>query len=502
MHGKGLAAGMAVLMIAGLTAHGVDAPQPQPWTLPEIFRHIAPLQTDPAGRLPLICMNTFRLGPDDKSFEQAQPWPADVIRELARRGLTQWIPPRTNYIEFARALQTNGAGVVIFEGNAFNGPAEEEVPGGAGLHQLPADFKPDERPPQQMRYPCPLLLAGWQRRADKLRATYRVFRDAGIRIDAAWYDWEIEPYPGESEWKEAKACSRCRTQFPPGVLDDFDQYRAFITRWRNDVFSAYLAAPILEFYPRISLTNWELVLSSAEHPTRRWSCARTFAPSGIGLFTAANPVAYGNTAWYEMNWKKEWNWPLDAAHMDRVYTEVMFGQISGNAENERTMAPEKQCIPWVDRVCLDDPNEKIPLLTRPRYREILRHCWLRGADSMQVFNPAPGAEAGAARIAIVNEEIEDALAVYDEMLAYRRFLDRGVVLNTAFPAATDDGPVWSGLRLGDEAVVRAFTQAPKAVKVTITPFAGGLAVELSAPPAGATYLLAREGDKIKVREGK
>ncbi len=472
--------------------------KPRPWTLPELFAKIPPLTHDATGRLPIICVTAFRLAPDDKSFEEAKPWPAQTIKELAKRGLTQWIPPRANYIPFALALQANGAAVVVFEGNAFNGPADEEVPGGAGLHLLPPDFKRDERPPQQPRYPCPQLFAGWQLRADKLRALYREFKAAGVRLDAAWYDWEVEPYPGESQWKEAKACSRCRSLFPPGVLDDFDRYRAFITRLRNDILSAYLAAPILETYPKCSVLNWEMVLSSAAQPTPRWSGSRPVAPTGLGLLTAANPVAYGNTAWYQGNWRKTWGWPLDTAHMDRLYTQVMLGQISGNARNQKDMGQEKQCVPWVDRVCLDDPDEKIPLLSRPRYREILRHCWLRGADSMQVFNPIWSPERPD-RVAIVNEEIEDALAVYDEMLAERPLLDRGEVMNTDAPAATDDGPVWSGRRLGGEAVVRTFTQAANAVTLTLTPFAGGPPVQLPCPPAGATYRLRRDGERISVQ---
>ena len=484
-----LAAG-TLLALAGSVGAGEA---PRPWTLPELFHHIPPLKHDGQGRLPVICMEVFRLAADDRSFAAAKPLPADTIRELVRRGLTQWIPAQTNYIPYAAALQANGAKVVLFEGNAFNGPPEEEVPGGAGLHQLPPDYKPEPgRPGQQLRYSCPLLFQGWQRRADKLRATYRAFHDAGIHVDAAWYDWECEPYPGESQWREAQACSRCRATFPAGVLAEFARYREFITRLRTEVYSAYLAAPILEVYPQCSVLNWEFVLSSAAHPTLRWSGAARVPPTGIGLFTAANPVAYGNTAWYKLNWKPEWHWPLDVAHMDRLYTQVMLGQISGNAENEPSLGPDKQCVPWVDRVCLDDPDPTIPLLSRARYREILRHCWLRGADAMQVFNPL-GPANRVDRAEIVNAEIADAVAVADDVLAYRRLLEAGIVMNTAVPAATEDGPIWSGLRLGDEAVVRVFTQAAHPMPVILTPFPGGPTVTLQAPPAGATYRLRRHG---------
>ncbi len=478
-----------------LAINRAAAADPVPLTLPALFERVPPLKHDASGRWPMICIEPFRLSADDNSFAQAKPLPAEAIRELLKRGLTQHIPPRTNYLDYAKALQAAGSPVIFMEGSAFNGPAGD-VPD--GLHRLPADFERDpDQPAQQPSYPCPLLLEGWRSQAEQLRTTYRTFRDAGVTVNAAWLDWEIEPYAGKSQWREAKACSRCRGMFPPGVLDDLDRYCGFITRWRAGLFSAYVAAPILEVFPQCSITNWELVISSADHPTPRWSGATAVPPTGIGLFTAANPVAYGNTAWYGLNWKTEWNWPLDEPHMDRLYTSVMLGQFSAHEENARRLAPEKQSIPWVDRYCADDRDPKIPILSRKRYREILRHLWLRGADGMQVFNPNWFPDQPE-KAAIVSEEIEDAVAVYDEMLAYRRFLDGGSTLNTAVAAPPDNAPIWSGLRLGDEAVVRTFTQGTEPVKLNITPFAGAAPIELESTPEGVTYGLKMEAGKVTV----
>jgi hypothetical protein len=493
---------LAVLALAywcvRLGSNQAAAADPVPWTLPTLFARVPPLKHDANGRWPMICIEPFRLSADDNSFAQGIPLPAETIRELLKRGLTQHIPPRIHYLDYAKAFQAAGSPVIFMEGSAFNGPAGD-VPD--GLHRLPPDFQRDpEQPAQQPSYPCPLLLEGWRLQADQLRTTYRAFRDAGVTVNAAWLDWEIEPYPGKSQWREAKACSRCRDMFPPGVLDDFDRYRAFITRWRVGLFSAYVAAPILEVFPRCSVTNWELVLSSADHPTPRWSGAGGVPPVDMGLFTAANPVAYGNTAWYRVNWKEAWNWPLDELHMDRVYTSVMLGQFSAHAENARRTAPETQSIPWVDRYCADDRDPKIPILSRTRYREILRHLWLRGADGMQIFNPNWFGDQPE-KHAIVTEEIEDAVAVYDELLADRRFLDAGIIMNTSVLAPPDDTPIWSGLRLGDEAVVRTFTQGPAPARLTITPFDGAGPIELESPPQGATYRLKKEAGKVTLVNG-
>ncbi len=323
------------------------------------------------------------------------------------------------------------------------------------------------------------------------------FKAAGVNVNAAWLDWEVEPYPGKSQWREARDCKRCQKQFPAGVLDNYDLYRAFITRLHNNLFSTYFAAPILEVYPQCSVTNWEAVLSSTEIPTTNWSGRRKIPATGIGLFTATNPVAYGNTIWYRYSWKEERGWPLDVAHMDRVYTEVMLAEISDNEANIQRYAPEIQSIPWVDRYCVDDNDEKIPILSRERYREILRHCWLRGADGMQIFNNAWFRDRPD-RMNIVTEEVEDAVAIYDEMLGYRDLLDNGTVMNTVSPKAEDNGPIWSGLRYEDEAVIRTFTQSNHTATLTVTAFPGTKPVKLKCPPEGATYLLTKRGGNVDV----
>ncbi|HZK81489.1 MAG TPA: hypothetical protein VFC46_10490, partial [Humisphaera sp.] len=394
------------------------------------------------------------------------------------------------YIPVALAMQKAGLKVVMVEGQAFNGPAGDVAD---GLHHLPADFKRDpEMPAQQPHYPCPLLFEGWKRNADKVRATMNKFKEAGVTVDAVWLDWEVEPYGGESERREAAACSRCRAMFPAGVLDDRVKYRQFISDLRNNLFSTYFAAPIAEVFPRASTNNWELVYSSKEHPTMQCWGAGNLPAANLNLFTAANPVAYGNSIYYQYHWKKEWNWPLDEEHMDRLYTHIMFGQVSQHRHNAMKMGAWKQSVPWVARYCPDDEDPKIPVLTRARYREILRHIWLRGTDSMQIFNPSRTPWS-----AIMTEEIEDVVSVYDEMLEYRRFLEQGTVLNVDVPETKYEGAVWSGMRVGDRAVIRAFTEGKQTVKTEISAFEG-TKTQIECPPEGTTYMLKLAGGKVEV----
>ena len=155
------------------------------------------------------------------------------------------------------------------------------------------------------------------------------------------------------------------------------------------------------------------------------------------------------------------------------------------------LRPEK--IP--ERVTYHDPCNiaRVGRITE-QPREILRHIWLRGAGSMQIFNHP---RKGKRTIAI--EELADAVSVYDELLAHRPFLDRGTVMNTDAVEATFDGAIWSGLKLPDQALVRAFTQSARPVTFEIQPWPGASRVELSAPPNGATYLLTNRDGKVNVR---
>lgn len=487
------------ILAAGLTVNPVQAAEPvstgpaqgPAWSLEGLLQRVSPLKHDPAGRLPLITWEPFRLTPEDKSFDEGKPLPDEMYREIGRRGFTQRLPMDVKYIPMALAIQRAGLPVVFMEGAGGNGPRPSEDP----EHELPEGFKLE---PGEGHFFHPMLIDGWQRRADGLRATLRKFKDAGVKVTAAWLDWEEEPQTLPDRWLQAAMCSKCRAMFPPGTLDSLEAYTLYINQLKRHVLSAYLAAPIREIYPDCSITNWALTFSSLERPTRSIWGDKRMPPGDLGLFTAANPVVYGNNLYFLYHWKKEWRWPLDVAHMDRLYTEIMLGNFSDNAANQLHIAPWGQSVPWVARYCpdLDVKEDVIPILSRERYREILRHVWLRGADSMQLFNALRSDHP-----VIATEEVEDVVTVYDEFLAYRDILDQGWVLNTEPPQAQDDGAIWSGLGLGRRALIRAFTQGAASVSFTIKPWADGPAVTLEAPPEGRTWLLSYEPGDLKVTEG-
>jgi hypothetical protein len=476
-----------VVARAGLVVANSAAPaESVPWSLETFLTRVPPLKQDASDRIPCITWEPFRATTNDRSFSEGSPLPDELYREIAKRGFTQRIPLDERYVPMAVAMQKAGLAIVFMEGTSGLGPV---APGESANHQLPVDYA---RAKDEPVYHCPALTAGWLARAERTRAILRKYREAGVRVTAAWMDWEEEPWPLADRWQQARACARCRTTIPAAALADFPAYAQYVDQLKRHVLSAYLAAPIREIYPDCHITNWGAVYATPERPVRSYWGNRFCANADLGLFTAANPVAYGNTIYRDMHWKREWNWPVDVAHMDRVYTEIMFAHVSGNAYNQQRIAPWNLNAPWVVRYCPDTDDETVPILFRERYREILRHVWLRGADTMQVFNALR-----EKRLAIATEECEDVAAVYDEVLVYRDFLDRGWILNTEEPKADFDGAIWSGLRLGDRALVRAFTQGSAPVDFTVKPWGGAAAVALAAPPEGRAWMLTRTGEAVE-----
>lgn len=259
----------------GLTRLHAESLDDVAYTLPNILKKVPILKHDNTGRFPMIAIEVFRLDKDDKSWEEGKPFSPETIRELKKRGLTQWIPPDEKYIPFALALQKEGAGVIMMQGQAFNGPPDQVQ---SSMHQLPKDYKKLERPGQQPVFPCPLVLDGWVLTQQQIRNTFGKFKAAGVKVDAVWLDWEIEPMTGDAQWDEVKNCTRCRQQFPPMVLADRKLYLQFIKQWRVQLLSAYIVAPILESYPNISVTNWEEIISTPQYPTPNWAGPYTWPP--------------------------------------------------------------------------------------------------------------------------------------------------------------------------------------------------------------------------------
>lgn len=456
------------------------------WAL--IEKEIPPLQHELGDRWPLIAWT----GPG------FAPLPPEKIRLLLARGITQHIPLDTAAIPTALALQRAGSKVIVMEGRSGNWPYSLVPDSSRWALQFDEGYTYEmagDGPLGKWHSAVPVYTEGWAIMADQLRTTLRAFRDAGVTIDGLWMDYETDPYPFAPLFEQWRHCRVSRQFLPPEVLTDRQAWFAYCWRLYTRLYDAYLAAPTLEIFPRCAVTNWHIVFSSPADTVFYFVDNRFIPPVAPTSFTASNPVAYGNDKWFLVEWRPEY--PLDRRHVDQFYLHNLLRQVSADAANRLAFAPHAACFPWVARWCpiLGDPEHAVPDMSRPAYREALRHLWLRGVTGMQVFNPRnPQYEA------IWLQELQDVVAVYDEVLAYREFLDQGEVMNLEVPPPQHDGVFWSGLRLADRALVRLTNQSDQEIVFPLEPWPGH-PIALSLPAdSGRTFLLERVTSGVRVVE--
>ena len=447
------------------------------WDLLE--NEVPPLKNDLGDRWPMIMWH----GPG------LDPLPAEKIELLLERGLTQHIRMDTTMIPTAQALQQAGSKVIMMEGRAGNWPYSLAPDSSSWALQFDEGYTHDMAGPGPLgtwHSAVPLYTAGWAVLADQIRTTMRAFRAAGVTVDGVWMDWEGDPYPFSPYFEQLKHCRISRQLLPPEVLTDEKAWFDYCWRLYTRLHSAYLAAPTLEIFPECAVTNWHVVYSSPTDTVFYFVDNRFIPPVIPGNFTASNPVAYGNDKWYLVEWQD--TYPLDRRHVDQFYMHNLLRQISADTANRQNFAPHTRSFPWVSRFCpiLGDPDHTVPDVSRNAYVEALRHMWLRGIDGMQLFN-ARRAEYEELWL----QELQDAVAVYDEILAHRDLLARGEVMTLEIPPPQHDGVFWSGLRLDDRALVRLTNQGAADVDFSLEPWPGKI-VTLKVPAdQGKTFLLER-----------
>jgi hypothetical protein len=429
-----------------------------------LVRRLPPLRHDRGDRWPLVLWQGV-------GFERLAP---RQIRSLLDRGIVQHLRLRTPDIEAARALRAAGAPVILLEGA-----------GGAWPYDTVADdtrwrlrFPAGATVPQWWRgLADPTLDAGWERSSALTRSRLQQYKSAGVKIDAVWLDYEGAQLHDDYQ---ALRASTSAARMPRGVLDSEARYRNYRrNRWLIRL-SRYLAEPVREFYPKVSVTNWVVTASSDDHPVLSWT-DWPHPQSPTLAFTATNPIAYGVDSYFLSAWPPSRD--INRVNVDRFYTHLLLRQVSADAFNRKASGEGMGAVAWVSRWVPDHPDRHAPLMSRAAYREALRHLWLRGVDAMEVFNPA---RKGYERYAV--EEVEDVQRVYDEMLAYRDFLDHGEVMNYRIPGKLDGLMVWSGLRLGDRALVR-LTNLGARQKHAYICLTDQWCVNLPMPRHGHTFIL-------------
>ena len=275
-------------------------------------------------------------------------------------------------------------------------------------------------------------MAAWKAISEDVRESLSLYHSHGFDVAAVWTDWEFEPYRKRIDKSDSVFLQkRSRTKF-----------------WTN-LLSTYLAAPVLEHYPEASVTNWSVLLGSREKAIQLWNEHQygLFHPT---FFNTTNPVAYGNSEFFERRWP-DGDWPKDGAAADKAYFHLLLRQVSQDSWNRLREFPDMKSVPWVVRVVRDSRIESIPTMSREYYREALRHLWFRGIDGMMVFNPKRRREPNKSWI-----EIEDALAVYSEIVEHEKAIAEGRVLNLRVPSIESKEITWSAVVYEGRILGRAF----------------------------------------------
>lgn len=372
-------------------------------------------------------------------------------------------------------------------------------------------------------FPCLLLKDGWTARAAHIRGVLQQFAAAKVRVAGVWYDYEGYPHVWNGMTDHIARCPSCQKAFKeipalqkdpktlPPLSDGFDLWVGWAADFWAEAVAAGLAKPVREVFPKAKIGFYGFTVSSADYPT-----------GGGGLNPAeidvVQPVCYAQPINFANNYFKPKGEAL-RYDMERAYFLGLVGGISGVVKN---MRPNQTLMPYVCGYC--DGNETIPRMSRTLYREFLRHAILRGVKGFYCFNTAPPYTP----VSYYYTELADINVVYNEFFAHRAFLEGGETLNhdwlTPVTPVTEGGDwrqpsntntwsrganingvrvwlptpkvkdvsVWSGLRKGDQALIRVMALADAPTFLDVTPFPG-VTVRLLASPAGMTYVVDKTG---------
>ena len=334
-------------------------------------------------------------------------------------------------------------------------------------------------------FPCLILKDGWKARAEYTNLIFKKFADAKIPVAGVWYDYEGHPHPWNGIFEHSQSCPGCRKEYPAGVLDDRNQFMAWCMDAHAEGIAAAFAKPIRATYPQATIGFYGYAESIREHPYTDW-CGVVHPPSGIKPLEidVIQPVCYAQSSAARRYFNADW--PISREEMDKVYFATLLRAASQLHHNIRA---NQFIMPFVSSWVMSPGDERVPRMSKPLYREFLRHAILRGARGFYCFNVAPP----YGTMADFYNELVDLNVVYNGMFAHREFLENGVPLNDTWADPKDaTAVIWSGLRLGDKAIVRVVAFGPGPRMVEIIPFPGRT-VRLNASPEGMGYIVDQAG---------
>ncbi|MDP6124968.1 MAG: hypothetical protein QGH20_04340 [Candidatus Latescibacteria bacterium] len=271
---------------------------------------------------------------------------------------------------------------------------------------------------------------------------------SGLTIGIATADWEIDgPHEWNQAWEHSKRCSRCKENL--SNIDDFTSFQATMRQKRAELLRDCYSTPILNRFPKALVTNY------AVYPNDGWrywydyfETRRSDLPHRLDQqfmvrpwyndftetgFTLAMPVVY--------TWGDFFNSFPEFSDPDYRWFYSMLSVGSNAAKSTPSGIPIATFVHWHTTTPSPDGAE-VPQMSKESYSDLLWHLLLRGHDILYSWTPM---EELSVEIALIQE-------VYDASLEYNEFIAHGTPIT--FDVPTEQGPVVSGLRLGDRVLIR------------------------------------------------
>lgn len=406
---------------------------------------VQPMQHDTQGRLPLLMWNC-PLASGDRLFAMRRTGSLqEAARELAERGYVPMVSMGWNWtpagaLALARTLDEAGLPVHLLI------PQADLIESWAWRDTDAFSEGPDNSQDGKLRqWPC-LPLAKTEPGAEYIRSLLQPYVDAGIDVQAVWYDDEALPHPWNGIYESQQRSRAARQHYPPGVLDSRDAFRRYVFDLRARLISDMLVRPVHDLYPQALVGNYSGVRGSEAYPIKTVT-GHALPPVPLGDLNVQMPAAYAMPSRLP-----ESDSQLAQPAADDYYLRDLLEKISVAAAN---MKQGETLVPYVSRLVVTGNGPTGPDMSSTAFRELVRHSLLRGADSFVVFNLGFRGRADAVSPALSFAMLEDVRFAYDELLAYRQFLDEGEPVHFDVPMQAGE-PIWSALRRGDEYLLRVW----------------------------------------------
>lgn len=427
-------------------------------------------------------------------FQDSERWTEETLLAWLKRGVVPTPDLDEQAIDKLRLLERLGSPLILSGRKSFiypesNWPYSLDTQDERWKHHIPTEATVPE---SWRNMPCPLANEGWEAAHQHVSTLAKAIAEEGYKLDGIWLDFENEP--AVARYRAVLACKRCRTHIPPYALTNEDTFKQFRRTLWIERLGRYIADPVQMAFPEATITNWSYVLSTPEATPIHWTGMKR-PHSLVPAMSATNPIAYGvNSA---LKWLTPPNNSTGAQPIRQASFWLIMQQVMADAANRRIFHPQMKAIPFASRWVPEDRKNHLPCLQRDDYRECLRQLWLCGLAGMQVFEPT---YPNYGYMSIL--EIEDQLAVYKEMLPAATLIRNGTPLAEALPEASSLHALWTGLRMGNTALIRTFSVDGEAHQISLNPFdhypQASHSVTLSAQARGRYFLCIAQESGLKI----